>query len=179
MGFRADRVVQVRSAAEARIPARPAGGRRHASRAGLALLRTVGLAVLLGAGGAAAGERPARANYLLRCSGCHLGDGSGLPASGIPPLPGFIDIFAGDEDGRTYLTHVPGVAASGLSDAEVAAVLNYVVGEWGDPSAVAPFNGAEVTARRAVPVLDVVAYRRALTARLRAEGVVLAEYPWP
>lgn len=121
----------------------------------------------------------ARFNYLLRCSGCHDQDGSGLPKAGIPALPGYIDAFAGDEQGRTYIVHVPGVASTGLNNAEIAAVLNYVIDQWGDPSRIKPFTEAEVERRKAEPVSDVVAYRRDIVARLKDQGVAIADYPWP
>lgn len=121
----------------------------------------------------------ARFNYLLRCSGCHDQDGSGLPKAGIPALPGYIDAFAGDEQGRTYIVHVPGVASTGLNNAEIAAVLNYVIEQWGDPSQIKPFTEAEVERRKAEPVSDVVAYRRDIVARLKDQGVAIADYPWP
>lgn len=121
----------------------------------------------------------ARFNYLLRCSGCHDQDGSGLPKAGIPALPGYIDAFAGDEQGRTYIVHVPGVSSTGLNSAEIAAVLNYVIDQWGDPSRIKPFTEAEVERRQAEPVSDVVAYRRDIVARLKDQGVAIADYPWP
>lgn len=136
--------------------------------------------IALAATGAIAAERSAHVNFLLRCSGCHMSDGSGVPASGIPPFPGFIDSFAADPDGRTYMAHVPGVIGSGLSDAEIAAVLNYLIDKWGRaPEAVDRFTADEVAARRAAPVPDVVAYRRALVVRLTAAGSPVAQYPWP
>jgi len=36
-----------------------------------------------------------------------------------------------------------------------------------------------VTERRAVPVGDVVAYRRQVVAELEREGLAIADYPWP
>ncbi|MDQ0322729.1 mono/diheme cytochrome c family protein [Pararhizobium capsulatum DSM 1112] len=143
------------------------------------------LAALLGGGlalvavSAQASDHSARFNYMLRCAGCHTETGEGLPHAGIPQFPGYIDAFAADDEGRTYMMHVPGVVGSSLSDAQIAAVLNYVVKSWGDPSIVAPFTAEEVTTRRAKPVPDVVAYRRQLVTRLKAEGAKIAEYPWP
>lgn len=75
--------------------------------------------------------------------------------------------------------HVPGVAGSGLDDRATAAVLNYVVAEWGDASAAPPFTADEVALRRANRIADVVGFRRGLVARLTAEGVEFPDYPWP
>jgi cytochrome c553 len=128
---------------------------------------------------AQASDHSARFNYMLRCAGCHTESGEGLPHAGIPQFPGYIDAFAGDDEGRTYMMHVPGVVGSSLSDAQIAAVLNYVVKNWGDLAAVAPFTAEEVGVRRAKPMPDVVAYRRKLVKRLKAEGAKVADYPWP
>lgn len=142
------------------------------------------LAPIAAAGTADAGDRAgdrAHADYLYRCSGCHGLDGDGLPRAGIPPFPGLVGAFAADPEGRVYLLHVPGVVGSGLDDARIAAVLNYVIDAWaGDASAgLAPFSVEEVRRLRARPVADVVAYRRAVVARLAAKGVAVAPYPWP
>ena len=147
-------------------------------RAGAPLAAVAAFAALA-AGTAAAGERSPRAIYVLRCSGCHLPDGAGLPSAGIPPLKGFIDSFVRDEDGRTYVVHVPGVAGSGLDDRATAAVLNYVMAQWGAPAAARPFTADEVARRRSVRIADVVAFRRRLVRRLEAEGVTFPDYPWP
>lgn len=135
--------------------------------------------MLLAATAVQAADHSARFNYILKCAGCHTGTGKGLPHAGIPPFPGYIDAFARDDDGRTYMIHVPGVVGASLSDAQVADVLNYVVESWGDPSAVAPFTAEEVRVRRAKAVPDVVVYRRQLVKRLKAEGAQVADYPWP
>lgn len=129
---------------------------------------------------AQAGERSAPANYVLRCAGCHGMDGSGLEKAGIPPFPGLVDAFYMDAEGRRYLMHVPGVVASSLSDAEIAAVMNYINRRWGQPGReVQPFSASEVGQLRGEPVRDLVALRRGIVARLQAQGVAVAAYPWP
>lgn len=135
--------------------------------------------ILLAATAVQASDHSARFNYMLKCAGCHTESGEGLPHAGIPQFPGYIDAFAGDDEGRTYMMHVPGVMGASLSDAQIAEVLNYVVNSWGDPSVVAPFTAEEVGTRRAKPVPDVVAYRRELVKRLKAQGAKVADYPWP
>lgn len=131
---------------------------------------------------ALAAEREPHVNYILRCAGCHGVEAAGAPAAGIPPFPGLVGAFAGDEDGRTYLFHVPGVVGSSLTDAEIAAVMNYVMERWAAdslPAAFVPFTAEEVAARRAIPVASVVDFRREIVKRLAASGIVAAEYPWP
>lgn len=145
----------------------------------LMLLAICGLILPAGAGEGQGRAPSAHANYLLRCSGCHLPDGEGLPASGIPAFPGYVDALAGDDEGRTYMVHVPGVVSSSLTDGEIAGVLNYVVEKWGSPASIPAFTADEVTQRRARDVEDVVRYRRAIVERLKASGLKVAEYPWP
>lgn len=130
----------------------------------------------------AAQDRSPHANYILRCAGCHAMDGSGHPAGGIPDFRNLVGAFARDETGRTYLMHVPGVIGASLSDTEIAAVLNYIMDNWGGdsvPAGFVPFTGAEVGVLRAENIGDVVAYRRKLVENLKQQGIVTADYPWP
>jgi hypothetical protein len=55
--------------------------------------------------------------------------------------------------------------------------MNYILDQWSDGSG--HFTEAEVTRRRAVPVGDVVIYRRKVVEDLRNLGIEIAEYPWP
>ena len=86
-----------------------------------------------------------------------------------------------DPGGRVYVTHVPGIAGSGLSDAQVADVLNYVLDDLSaePPEGRRRFTAAEIGRLRAASVTDVVAYRRGVVARLSRQGVTPAAYPWP
>ncbi|WP_293900633.1 cytochrome c [Phenylobacterium sp.] len=128
-----------------------------------------------------AGAQSARALYLLKCSGCHRADGQGAAEAGVPPFPGFIGDLARDPGGRTYMLHVPGVASSGLSDADLTIVLNYLLDRWSAAPVdrIQRFTPGEVATLRAVDVSDIVKYRRTLVARLRKTGAAIAEYPWP
>ena len=129
---------------------------------------------------AQATERSASSNYILRCLGCHGANGAGAANTGIPAFPGLVDPLYATEEGRTYLVHVPGVAASGLNTQEIGQVLNYVAKRWArDPEQVKPFTVEEVRARQAMEVKDIVALRRYLSEHWRAQGVELAPYPWP
>ena len=118
-----------------------------------------------------------RSDYILHCSGCHTLTGEGTVNGGIPAFPDSIQHIAGLENGRTYMVHVPGVISNDMSDAEIAAVLNYILDQWGGGEG--HFSADEVTARRAQEIGDVVVYRRRVVEELRADGVELAEYPWP
>lgn len=129
-----------------------------------------------------AGPLSARANYILRCTGCHGLEGAGSEIGGIPDFRGYVGAFSRTGDGRAYLMHVPGVVNSSLTNAEIAAVMNYVMQTFGGPSLPAnfkPFTVEEVDALRTHPVEDVVAYRRDVVKALTAAGIATAGYPWP
>lgn len=128
--------------------------------------------------GAAAAERSPRANYILRCTGCHGIEGMGTEEGGVPAFPGSVGKIAEIDAGRTYMMHVPGVVASSLTNAEIAAVMNYVMDTF-DETDAAPFTEAEVIERRTIPVVDIVDERRAVVLELRDMGFEIAEYPWP
>jgi len=124
----------------------------------------------------------AHIDYMLKCSGCHGADSSGTPNRGIPDFRGYVDGFGRTEAGRIYVMHVPGVVNSSLSNGRIAAVMNYVIASFGDPetrSGIPPFTTQEVDRLRAVPVPDVVAYRREVAAAMVKAGIPVAGYPWP
>jgi mono/diheme cytochrome c family protein len=129
------------------------------------------LATLLAAeGSGAAGDDPAHVAYMLHCQGCHLADGSGAPGA-VPDLRGSLGRFLAVPGGRAYLVQVPGSAQSPLSDAELAAVLNWMVRRFGPADAAAalvPYDGAEVGRLRAAPLVDVEGARATLLRKLEA-----------
>ncbi|WP_417308728.1 c-type cytochrome [Devosia sp.] len=131
---------------------------------------------------AQAADRAADTNFVLKCVGCHLTDGSGLPSAGIPDFVDQVGVFAALPEGRAYLLHVPGVIGSSLSDAEIADVLNYVMDTWAGPSLpehYTPFTPAEVAELKAQNVGNAVKYRRLVVERLKLLGLDAADYPWP
>ena len=131
---------------------------------------------------ASANNLTAGTDYVLRCSGCHGTDGSGHEAAGIPDFRNQVGVFAEDNEGRTYLLHVPGVVNSSLDNDRIAAVLNYIMRTWAGASlkmALQNFTSQEVAARREQVVSDVVAMRRQISLRLLREGIKTANYPWP
>lgn len=146
-------------------------------RPGLAALLVAVLAAPAFSAGAEV--KSANALYLLKCSGCHRADGVGAADAGVPPFPGFVGGLARDATGRNYMLHVPGVAASGLGDSDLARVLNFLVDKWGGEPPAQAFTSAEVAKLRTNAVDDIVAYRRTLVARLRRAGAPIADYPWP
>jgi mono/diheme cytochrome c family protein len=106
----------------------------------------------------------ARNNYMLRCMGCHVADGSGS-AGRVPSLRDSLVPLAASPAGRRYLVQVPGAAQSPLSDLELAQVLSWMVRTLGRPAAPAgfvDFSASEVTSYRSTPLIDVQATRARL-----------------
>jgi cytochrome c553 len=134
----------------------------------LLLLAATGLAVsaLAGAASASPGQ-----DYMLYCMGCHGAEAQGV-AGKIPPLAGALARFMRTSEGRNYVLRVPGAANSALSDARLAAVLNWLTERYGAPDEPrpAPFTEEEVTLARRVPLANVQAARREVVRNLAASG---------
>jgi hypothetical protein len=110
-----------------------------------------------------AGADP-RSDYMLHCQGCHGPDGSGA-AGAVPSFRQQVATFLRVGGGREYLIRVPGVSQSELDDERLAAVLNWIVGEFdadGRPADALPFTAAEVGRLRRPPLTDVDGVRREL-----------------
>ena len=135
------------------------------------LLRNKWLVLALLYAGAAAAYEP-RVNYMLHCMGCHGTSAEGIPGK-VPPLANSLTRFMRTATGRNYILRVPGAANSALSDAQLAAVLNWLAVTF-DPSAKAnnpaPFTGEEVSRLRHVPLVSVLAARSAVVRDLAATG---------
>lgn len=104
-----------------------------------------------------------RSDYLLHCAGCHRPDGTGLPPS-VPSLVGPLGTIAASPQGRDYLARVPGAAQAPLNDAELTAVLNWVLHEFNAatlPASFEPLKAREVGRSRSRVLADPL--------RLRAE----------
>ena len=117
---------------------------------------------------AAAVEESDGAALYVACAVCHQPDGAGIEGS-FPPLRGRLAAVASTPAGRGYLVlvlakglfgsiEVAGVPyygampAQGLSDAQIAAVLNYVVGDLNADTLAddwTPFESHEVARIRA------------------------------
>jgi mono/diheme cytochrome c family protein len=137
--------------------------------------RAVGaVAAILFAMGTAVAALPAVADepssgasiFAGRCAVCHGEEAAGIPGS-FPPLREQIVTFAKAQPGRDYLvmvvttglmgdlkvagTSYHGVmpAQSGLSEAEVAAVLTYLAGDRGKDASAPVLTAAEVVGARA------------------------------
>ena len=123
----------------------------------------------------------ARADYVLQCAGCHRVDGRGSTRHGIPDFRDSVGHFTRLPAGREYLIRVPGAAQSQLSDADLAAVLNWVLASFSAaqlPADFQPYTQAEVAAARARRYDDVVPVRHALGRELAERGFQLSEYSY-
>ena len=88
--------------------------------------------LFLAAAGAAATALAATAahaspqqDYVLYCMGCHGPQAEGVPGK-VPPLAHALGRYMRSPAGRNYVLRVPGAANSVLSDAQLAAVLNWL-----------------------------------------------------
>jgi cytochrome c553 len=119
-------------------------------------------------------------NYALRCTGCHTAEGISPELGRIPPLKGIVGHFVRTDAARLYFVNVPGIVNAALGEAEMAALLNWVVETYGEASTPAEwkrFDAAEIKALRAKAPADVIAYRRQVEAQLEAKGYVIGTYP--
>jgi cytochrome c553 len=127
------------------------------------------------AGTAAAGPQQ---DYVLYCMGCHGADAHGVPGK-IPPLAGALARFMRTPAGRNYVLRVPGAANSVLSDAQLAALLNWLAERYrvAEEPPPRPFTAEEVALVRRTPLTDVQATRREVVRNLAASGAApAAEY---
>ena len=125
------------------------------------------------AGGALSYQPPV--NFQLNCMGCHLPDGSGQPGR-VPSVRRSLVLFSETPRGRSYVLRVPGVAQSPLSDADTAALLNWMARNLSDvalPAGFVDYSEAEVRALRHHPLAQV----RALRAQLMREANSRAPTP--
>lgn len=108
------------------------------------------------------------ATVYQNCAACHQPQGTGLPGA-FPPLAGHVPQLLAAQGGRDYVVHVllyglqgpitvDGKTYNGtmpswahLSDAELAAVINYVSTSWGDafPSGQRPYTADDFQEARA------------------------------
>jgi len=128
-----------------------------------------------------------RATYLGRCGGCHGVDGHSADGL-VPDLKDSAGYFLCDDATRAYAARLPNVAFSQISDADLAAMLNYVMFDLGGKSA--PAGAQAYTAdemgrlrRQPLTIPDLKAYRRAVVAeaitRCRAPDHLRTEYDSP
>lgn len=116
-----------------------------------------------------------RTQYLLRCSGCHGADGAGSPTANVPDMRQ-LGQFLRLDGGREFLVKVPGVTGSGLDDAQIAAVTNWMLRELAGasvPPDFAPYTEDEIARARRDPLHDVARARAALVDSARRQGIAI------
>jgi len=134
------------------------------------------IAALSFAGPALAGGSPAEL-YTLNCWGCHKPRAEGIPGT-VPRLADSMADFLRVPGGREYLVEVPGVAASALSDAEIAQVLNWLLFTFNKaetPPDFKPYTAAEVAKYRPHQLIKITETRDDLVKRLKAKGIVVPD----
>lgn len=111
--------------------------------------------------------RSPRVNYMTNCQGCHLPNGEGM-AGKVPAMRGFLANFLTVPGGREYLVQVPGVANSTLGDAELAAMMNWLIPTMGPsiPGEFRPYSAAEIGTLRKKRLQDVNSMRADLIAKM-------------
>jgi mono/diheme cytochrome c family protein len=123
---------------------------------------------------AAAAQASPRQDYILYCMGCHGAQAEGVPGK-VPPLAHALGRYMRTPAGRNYILRVPGAANSVLSDAQLAAVLNWLAqtfdGDELDKSHAGLFTTDEVTGLRHSPLPSVLATRSAVVRDLAATGL--------
>ena len=109
-----------------------------------------------------------RTNYLLHCSGCHRVDGTGVSPM-VPTLHNVLGRIVSLPDGRGYLVRVPGASQAPISDAQLAAVMNWILTEFNEntlPKGFKPLTAREVSRARGQVLADPVKYREALWSKV-------------
>lgn len=128
----------------------------------------VAAALTAGFGAPASAQISAKSAFLERCGGCHGLDGRSVAAL-VPDLRDQVGYFLCTPAGRAYVGRLPNVAFSGVSDAELAGIINYTVFTVGGasvPPGAKAYTAAEAGRLR----------RRPLTATdLFAQRAVVAE----
>jgi mono/diheme cytochrome c family protein len=110
--------------------------------------------------------------YASNCQGCHGELGSS--AAEIPTLAGRVGYFTRLPAGRRYLVQVPNVALNANSDADIAAVLNWLLATYSRaqlPPDFEPYTASEVGELRQARI-DVAATRRRVIDALAAAGQI-------
>ena len=114
-----------------------------------------------------------RINYILHCQGCHLVDGAGT-AGKVPALKNEVGRFLHVPGGREFLIQVPGSSQSALTDAEIAAVLNWILETFSSGQLSAdfvPYTKAEISRYRQPPLTNVSAVRANLMKEISNSGL--------
>ncbi len=120
------------------------------------VLATVGFLLLAQPVGADSYEEH---DYILNCSGCHRMDGSGSRV--VPSLQAMPELN-GKPGAREYWIRVPGAAQAPLSDARLAALMNWLVERFAGKRPEPAYTAQEVGQLRGKPLRDPISKRNEL-----------------
>ena len=117
----------------------------------------------------AAGELVAdpKSHYMIHCMGCHLMDGQGQPPD-VPVLDNELGHLIRTAAGREYLIRVPGAAQSPVNDAELAAVINWMLERYSTetlPASFRPYTEDEISRHRPNILADPVKFKAEISGR--------------
>lgn len=96
-------------------------------------------------------------DYILNCSGCHRMDGRG--SRNVPSLEAMSELAA-KPAAREYWVQVPGAAQAPLSNARLAALMNWLVKRFTGARPEPPYGADEVARLRASPLRDPIGRRK-------------------
>ena len=133
------------------------------------------VALSIGSGALAGGSTAEL--YTLNCWGCHKPRAEGIPGT-VPRLADSMANFLRVPGGREYLVEVPGVAASALSNAEIAEVLNWLLVTFNKaemPAEFKPYTAAEIAKYRPHQLIRITETRDDLVKRLKAKGIIVPD----
>ena len=117
-----------------------------------------------------------RTLYMLNCAGCHQPNGSGTADGEVPSMRGVIGHFTRLPEGRAFLVQVPGTLNSGLSDQEIADLLNWLVPTYAGnsmPKGFVLYTPREIERLRADAPANLGGRRAGIVESLRAMGYVV------
>jgi hypothetical protein len=123
----------------------------------------IGAALTMLAAEAWGGGLAPKANYQLHCMGCHGATGRSDPTR-VPTIGAAFVTFAATRQGRDYLARVPGVASAPLDDADLTALLNWLLVSLKQDADQNAFSVGEVAQARRHPLADVAAARQRVEA---------------
>lgn len=112
-------------------------------------------------------------DYSRNCQGCH--GHLGYSVNEVPRLRDRVGFFTHTAEGRAYLVQVPNVLQAHLSDARLAAMLNWMLETYSRAELVRdfqPYSETEVSALRKQRLESVITRRREVIEGLVRNGVI-------
>lgn len=123
---------------------------------------TIAVACLLAPPAVSGGPTPPeRLKYMLNCQGCHGPHAEGVEGK-VPRMKDFTGYFLHSRRGREFVIQVPGVANAPMSDADLTALVNWLLETYSAgqlPADYEPYTEQEVARLRTVRMADPIAAR--------------------